>query len=208
MARLLRLVSLLGVNAVPGVGFFLAGWSSSTALVLYWWENVFGSLLIAIRIAAHRKLTQERSDYPDRITFKAFRDDFLSSTIVFTAGHGIFLAVILFFLSREQGTAILNGRELREGLVGMTGFLLVGFCTDLVGLGARSFAWLKGIANVALGRILVVHVTIIFGGAAYAYFRTPAAFFGVFIALKVVLDLAWWWPRPEKTVPDWIDLRH
>ena len=206
-SRLLRLGVILGLNAVPGVGFFLAGWSGSTALILYWWENFFGSLLIAILIVVHRKLTRERSDSPDQKTFAAFRANSLSNLFVFTIGHGIFLAAILFVISQDQHVAMVNAMELRPGLLGMTGFLLAGFYVDLIGLGDRSFAWLKRIGDFTFGRVLVVHLTIIFGGAAYVFFGRVRALLAVFIGLKLLLDLAWWWPSPAKTVPDWTDLR-
>lgn len=206
MARLLRLLSLLGVNAVPAAGVFLSGWSSATALVLYWWENFFGSLLIAARIVVHRRVTRKRGHYGGARTAApraSFLAGFLSEMLLFTTAHGMFLAVILFFLSQQQGAAAgVNRTELEEGLVGMTGFLLAGLSIDLVGLRERPFAWLKHIADVALGRMLVVHLTIIFGGAAYAYFEQPRTFFGVFIGLKVLLDLAWWSAGQEKPVPD------
>ena len=43
----------------PG-GVFLAGWSPATALSLYWWENLIGAALVALRIALHRALTRKR----------------------------------------------------------------------------------------------------------------------------------------------------
>ena len=54
-----RLVPLVGVNAVPLGGVFLAGWSPATALTLYWWESLIGATLVALRIALHRALTRK-----------------------------------------------------------------------------------------------------------------------------------------------------
>lgn len=42
-----RLVPLVGVNAVPLGGVFLAGWSPATARTLYWRENLIGATLVA-----------------------------------------------------------------------------------------------------------------------------------------------------------------
>ncbi|MBI2834124.1 MAG: hypothetical protein HYX76_06825 [Acidobacteria bacterium] len=71
-------------------GIFLGGWSYSTALVLYWWENFFGSLLIAIRIVLHRRLTRKRGHYPRRITFQSDQNG-----VPAPAGRGGFLADFL-----------------------------------------------------------------------------------------------------------------
>src|SRR5256885_1790714 len=109
MASVLRLLTLLGVNAVPGIGIFLGGWSSGTALALYWWENFFGSILIAIRVAVHRRLTHKRGHYVNQVTVRTtiskgrkrvertdgrstFLSGFVTTMLVFTGAHGIFLA--------------------------------------------------------------------------------------------------------------------
>ena len=208
MGRSLRFLSLLGVSAVPGVGFLLAGWSASTALVLYWWENLFGSLLIAARLSVYRRLTRGRDDAPDGAAIRAARSNFLSTMLVFTIAHGYFLSVLLLFIMpRDQGVSLLRPAELTRGFLSMTGFLVAGFCTDLFGLRERPFDWIKSFADGATGRMIVVHLTVIFGGAAYAFFGQPRAMFAVFVGLKLLLDIAWLWPRQEKTAPGWIDLR-
>jgi hypothetical protein len=58
-----RLVPLVGINAVPLGGVFLADWSPATALSLYWWENLIGAALVALRIALHRALTRKRGHH-------------------------------------------------------------------------------------------------------------------------------------------------
>ena len=54
-----RLLPAVGINGVPIAGVFLAGWDGATALSLYWWENLIGSVLIALRILVHRVLTRK-----------------------------------------------------------------------------------------------------------------------------------------------------
>ena len=66
-----RLVPLVGVNAVPVAGVFLAGWDGATALSLYWWENLIGSLLIALRIVVHRALSRKRGHWRLQISLEA-----------------------------------------------------------------------------------------------------------------------------------------
>ena len=224
--RSLRLFSLLGLNAVPAAGIFLGGWSSATALALYWWENFFGALLIGIRIALHRKLTRKRGHYESRITTRtktvagrrvttktigegSYLVGFLVAMLVFTGAHGIFLAAILLLVLPQQlGSAgTMNVAELKEGWLAMSGFLLVGLGIDLIGLRQRPFAWLKQI-DMALGRMVVVHLTIIFGMFAMATLDQPRAFFAVFIGLKTLVNLGSWVPNRDKPVadepPNWI----
>ena len=60
MNQLARLLSSLGLNAVPAAGWFLGDWSAGTTLAVYWFENVAASLLIAARICLHRRVASKR----------------------------------------------------------------------------------------------------------------------------------------------------
>jgi hypothetical protein len=133
-----RLVPLLGVNAVPLGGVFLAGWSPATALTLYWWENLTGSALVALRIALHRALTRKRGhqrlqlglhssvDYEARGRKRREREageagSFLGEFLVYagagTALHGVLLwALLRTFL--ESGP---EGDQLRLGVCSGSG---------------------------------------------------------------------------------------
>jgi hypothetical protein len=220
-ARLIRLLSLLGVEAVPALGYFMGEWSNGTALALYWWENFFGALLIATRIVVHRKVTRKRGHYAGVVTITketrrggrrvretstrpgSFLSQFLITMLVFTGAHGVFLALILFlFLPELHPEAAVNLGDLRDGWIAMSGFLLCGLSIDLVGIRDRPFSWLTRVSDVALGRMVVVHLTIIGGMFAMFYFEQPRAFFGVFIGLKTLMDLSWWAPWHDKPVPE------
>jgi hypothetical protein len=200
-----RLVPLLGVNAVPLGGVFLAGWSPATALTLYWWENLTGSALVALRIALHRALTRKRGhqrlqlglhssvDYEARGRKRREREageagSFLGEFLVYagagTALHGVLLWALLgTFL--ESGP---EGDQLRLGVLGIGFFQLAGFLWDLVGIRRRPFAWIRELAEAAAARVSLIHLTLI---AGFWYTSGPgglSGFFGPFAVLKTMAD--------------------
>src|SRR5437660_1381164 len=100
MRRLWRLLIAIGINAVIIWGVGWEGWSGATALTVYWFENLFGSILVAVRIAIHRWLTRKRGHFRAQLGvtttgpkggFDSFLSEFLAGSLAFTLGHGVFL---------------------------------------------------------------------------------------------------------------------
>lgn len=54
--RVRSLLTALGLNAIPAAGWFFGDWSAGTTLILYWFETLLGTLLVAARILLHRRL--------------------------------------------------------------------------------------------------------------------------------------------------------
>lgn len=96
-----RLLQILGVNSIPAFGYFGAGWSPGTTLIVYWFENLLGSLFVAARIALHRRMTHKRGHYRAMVTktikarsgvgqsvttvaLSTFLSYFLTTSIIFT----------------------------------------------------------------------------------------------------------------------------
>jgi hypothetical protein len=194
-----QLFASLGTNAVPAAGWFFGSWSAGTTLGVYWFENVVASLLIGARIALHRKWSPCRGhthyqprDKERRGAQRSFLQYFLTTSLVFSVAHGFFLGMIIFVLTANgHGDEVgLNGRELATGC-GLVAAMLVGdFAFDLRRLRAQPFAWLERQAEGNLGRVVVVHLSLIFGMAAVAFTGANKAFFGVFIGLKTMADLS------------------
>ncbi len=216
-----RLLQLLGLNSVPVAGFFGAGWSPGTALAVYWVEGLFVILFVSVRIVLHRRFTRKAGHYSaasvrrhgEAVAPKSTRSGSLLSAyllviIPFTLVHGLFLALLLFlFLPQEFGAgAGIAPADLRQGTVGVFVFLALGLAIDLVSLRERSFRSLELGVERAMGRILIVHLTILLGMAAVAYFDAPAAFFGVFAGLKLLGDLGGAFPHRELELepPRWL----
>lgn len=203
-----RLVPLVGINAVPLGGVFLAGWSPATALSLYWWENLSGATLVALRIALHRALTRKRGHRRLQLNLQAnigsnedsrrrrkreredvesgsFLGEFLLVAGAGTAAHGLLLwGVLRGFL--EAGP---EGDQLRLGVLAVGVFQVGGFLFDLIGIRHRPFAWIRELAQATAQRVSLLHLTLIIG---FWFASGPGGLSGVlrpFVVLKALADL-------------------
>jgi len=206
-----RLAQVLGLNSVPVIGLFGEGWSAGTALALYWIETVVGMLFISARIVLHRhksrraghwrkaQFTAQTESERARPVRGSLLSSYLGTAIPFTAVHGLFLGLLLFlFLPREFGpAAAVSASDLGKGVLAMSAFLAVGLLIDLPGLAERPFRWIERLTERAMGRIFIIHLTIIFGMWATAFTDGPSGFFAVFAGLKTFFDLGSSLPQKE-----------
>ena len=193
MNRMLRALQAVAPNLVPAGGWFLAGWEPSTALIVYWAENLIASLAIGIRIALHRRLTRKRGHEG------GFLVGFLGVALVFTLGHGLFLAVILFGV---MDRAIDSGAAI-AGIRWMLLAQLVTLAVDLFFLRGWPFAEIRARTDWMLGRVVMIHIVILFGMFISAG-NTPGIL-PVFIALKTLTDITSLLPYYNpKNPPKWL----
>ena len=214
MTSVFHVVTALAIVAVPAVGWFRGDWSGGTILLIYWFETLAGSVLILARIAAHRRLTPRYGHFryqgpnsgraPRR---NSFASGFALISFAFTAAHGVFLAAILLLLN-HNGNGDLAGVDWRAVLTGcliVVTLLVLDFLFDLVNLKQWSFWQLEQTANTGLGRVIVVHMTLIFGFIGIAVTSAPAALFGTFVVLKTMAALSTVLPQYQpKVAPKWL----
>ena len=211
---LITLLLVLAVNAVPIYGALEFGWSAPTLLVLFWCENAIGIGFTCLRIALHRRFTRKRGHWnvtasggasgglPGKATTLLM--SYAVPSIVFTAAHAIFVFAIAFALaSKHPGDPFwqFSFEQLRIGLEWITAFMLVDFAKDLLMLRGHSYAWIKRYSDQRMGRVIVLHLGIIFGMGALAFFDSPLAPLCVLMGLKALLDLAWSWGSGAEPVP-------
>jgi hypothetical protein len=200
MHAVVAILSVLFNNGLVIWGLGWAGWSGPTALAIYWAENAIGTLFIALRIWLHRWLTRKRGHYRNHlglqvsgdgaqaiksITDRSFLAEYLTTSVVFTLAHGVFVVAIFALIFKEAPDA----ETMRWALLAIGVSQLIGFMCDLVGLGSRSFAWLKLVAGCGLARVLVVQLALIFGIGLAALTGRNAALAIPFAGLKLLVDL-------------------
>jgi hypothetical protein len=214
VTRTVHVLALLVVNAVPVAGWFVEGWSAGTTLVVYWFETVAACVFVSARIVAHRRWNPRRGHVryqPPKSNGQrsqaSFLQGFLVTSLVFSAAHGVFLGVILFMLD-QHGQGDLAGVDWRSVKVGGLYVLIalaIDFVVDLPGLRRWSFWQIEQTANRNLGRVAVVHLTLVLGmfGAAMT---DASALFGVFVVLKTLYALSMALPQWEPaTAPSWLN---
>jgi len=200
-------------NLVPIWGFTQASWSPGTTLALYWVQTAIAIPILTVLIVAHRRLTRKAGHYAGTSTTRdsrgivttrraTFLEGFLWMSIPFTLAHGVFLAVLLGLLWKDA----IDPSDLRTGTIGILNVLAFGFAIDMLSLRNRSFAWIEQRAGTVMQRTLVVHLAIIFGMALAAFTgRDVGALFGVFLALKVLMDVLSELPAYDpKEAPAWL----
>lgn len=208
-----RVLRALGISGVPATGYFGAGWSLSTLLLLYWIETVLVTLVVSVLILVHRHRTRKAGHWNAESTVTTTRKgrtttrtrkttflvSFLQIMVFFTAGHGVFVAVfVLQVFPQEIGPAArVSVAALTDGLVAIALFLLASLLLDFRGIGERPFRWVERLAGRARGRMIVTHLTIIFGATAMSVFEAPLAFLAVFVGLKSLVDLGGLLPDRE-----------
>lgn len=207
-----RLLQAIGVNTVPAAGYFGSAWSIGTTLSLYWIETVFVTLLITLRIVLHRRWTRKaghwnvpfetRTTSAGRTSVRRGKTTFLAGFLlvmgIFTAAHGIFLALMVFLVvPKEAPSEAVAFADLQAGATAMATVLGLGLAVDLVGIRDRPFRWIERMAGLAQGRMVVTHLTIILGMGAMAIWNAPWALFAVFIGLKSLIDFGGVFPERD-----------
>ena len=210
---MIALLALLAVNAVPAAGWFLQGWSAGTTLVVYWFENVAVCLFVAARIIANQRKNPRRGHFKyqapksaGRGSRTSFVNGFLVTSLAFSAAHGVFLGVILFVLDKngQAGLADVAWHQVRNGCLGVLVILAIEFVVDLPWLRRWTFWQIEQTANRSLGRVAVVHLTLVLGMFG-AVMTDASAVFGVFVVLKTLNALSMALPQWEPTTaPRWL----
>jgi hypothetical protein len=215
MRRALHVAQLVGLNAVPVVGVVGGGWSSATALALYWCETVLLAALIAVRIELHRQATRKRGHYlamnitsttggrtTRRQSVLPYSVFFVLAAVLSAAAQGIFL----FFVLRQGGLlASVRPDDMAVGLRAVALFVALGFLIDLIGLRDRPFAWINAISLRAARRMLVVQMVIIIGVVAVGWLGAPEAVLIAFVVFKLLTDIGSQLPEYNpRHAPAWL----
>ena len=200
--RWLNLLFVLLINAVPLVGVKMFGWSVGVVLMLYWVENLLTAAFTTARIALHRALTRKRghwrggtlgSKVNNKPSSSGLLGEYALMAFVFTLAHGIFVVAIVFLIGEnkpELENWTFSYEQFRQGALQMLALMSADFLIDALQMRSRSFAWIKAYTEKRMGRVLILHLAIIFGMGAMAMTESPFAVLYVLIGLKTLWDLA------------------
>jgi hypothetical protein len=197
---------VLAASLVPLAGVLGFGWSASTLLLVFWGETLLSGTANVARIALHRRLTRASGHYRQhlkdsrrRVTRGSkggttFLAEYATVLYVFTFAHGLFLGAFLAMLHnnwRGDGPSPwrIDLPSFRNGILAVAGITVFELLYDLMSLGGQPFSWLKERVQVALGRVVILHLVVIFGAFLMMRFETPMSFLGILVGLKALMDL-------------------
>mgnify|MGYP001815113000 CR=1 FL=1 len=187
------------VNLLPLAGVLWLDWDVTALMILYWSENLVLGFYTLVKMLTVSPL----GGLPMGLFFLVHYGGFC-------AGHGLFILIMLvdadfepmpgenwpFFLVFVQ---LLVGivREVIEvappaWLVAFGALFLshgVSFLVNFLWGGERRRLRLKELMTAPYSRIIVLHVTVILGGAAVMALGQPVAMLLVLVALKLALDV-------------------
>jgi hypothetical protein len=201
--RVVAIFVVLVTNAIPVYGVLRLHWSVANVLVLFWIENLLVAAFTCLRIAAHRALTLKRGHWRQGQLGAMSSDavgrgatllgDYATIAFVFTLAHGVFVLAITFILGHNQPNEpnwLFSFGALRQGVLLLFGVLAVSFLADLPGMRQRRFAWIRLVVQQRMGRVLVLHLAIIFGMMAMGATNSALGLLFVLIGLKTLWELA------------------
>ena len=199
---------LLAVNLVPLVGVLLFGWSLHALLVIYWLESgVIGALNVPkILLASGSDVPENFSAtvngrsvdlsgptepkdglhlYPGNVPIAGF---FIMHYGIFWVVHGVF---VLSFPAFAPGSGV-GGFGVGTVLLGVSGMVVShagSFLTNFVGR-EEYRATSPGVQmKEPYRRVIVLHLTIIFGAFGIAMLGAPLAALLLLVGLKTAADL-------------------
>lgn len=178
------LSTLVLANLWPPVGVVFFQWTVFSVVFLFWLENV----IVGLFNLARMWMAQGGSANPGgKLAMIPF---FAVHYGIFTLVHGIF--VLALFGGGGVGSV---AQALRETHVGAAALALAGshgvsFVFNFMGSGEFRTATLDTLMAQPYGRVVVLHLVIIFGGFVIISLGAPMIPLALLVILKIGLDVA------------------
>lgn len=213
----LPLAFLIAANLIPVAGVMLWGWSVFEIVVLYWFENVVIGAVNILKLATVSGDLSEPKDRHDppgmpdylrkpvapgiaRHGVKLFLIPFFTFHYgMFCFVHGVFVFTLLggkgggFMESGPfSGMGGMIGRVADSGgkwfVIAIIASHLVSFGWNFIGKGEYRRATASDVMKAPYGRIVVLHITIIFGAFVITALGSPVFLLFLLIVGKILLD--------------------
>lgn len=201
-------VALLVANAIPLVGALFLGWSLWTILAIYWLENGIVGLYSLAKILLAQGDVAPGLDAVARARLNAipavvhralFAIFFPIHYGFFWVGHGVFVLGFLPAWSSLATRGGLGGPSAVAAAVDWPAAALgaatlvvshgISFLVNFLWRGEFRSASPAALVSAPYARVIVLHLTILFGAWAVILLGTPVAALLVLVLVKTVLDL-------------------
>lgn len=188
--RFLPLAFIIGGNLVPLIGVLAWGWDVFSIFVLYWLENIVIGILMIVRIVIAS--ATDIAGFFGGLFLAAF---FTFHYGLFMLGHGVFVFSLF-------GAGAIDTQEFLPDFIGaLNDAQIKGFGYALIGIiiaeafqnfrprppeQDQSLSFIVG----PYGRLIILHVTLIFGGMLTLSLGEPVWALVMLIALKIGFEVA------------------
>ncbi|HET7039635.1 MAG TPA: DUF6498-containing protein [Gemmatimonadales bacterium] len=177
-------LALIGANLVPVFGVFALDWAVFPLVLLFWLENVIVGAFNVLRI-----LTARPEDPLARVARFGMAPFFAVHYGGFTLVHGIFVFALF-----GRGAPWAETIHQTTGVLWGAGALLLShgfsFATNWLGAGEYRNADVKALMFQPYARVVVLHLTIIFGGMLLMSLGSPRPGLLLLVGLKILMDAA------------------
>lgn len=171
-------LSLIAANLVPIFGVLFMGWDVGSILLLYWIESLVIGILNIPKILMAKGF----------IVLNIFNAAFFAVHFGgFSAGHGLFLKEMF-----EVDLSVKSILTWDPITIAAVSFFVSHFISMVINFfGRREYEKRTSSEQMfaPYGRVVVMHLTIIFGGILAQKFGAPAFALLVLIAIKTTIDL-------------------
>ena len=180
-------LALCAANLYPLIGVLFLGWNTFYLLLLFWMENVVIGFYTIIKMLL---VPGAKSGWAAKLAMVSF---FCVHYGIFTLVHGIFVFVIFGADFGGQGTEILWHGILSYQLPWAALALFISHGISLsqnyLSLGEYEQSNLISVMQQPYGRVVILHLAIIFGGFFVMMLGSPVIGLVILIILKIALDL-------------------
>jgi hypothetical protein len=180
--------TLIVANMIPLIGVVFFEWSLFAIMYLYWLENVIIGVFNVLRMSRAEgvidpKHTIEMGDKP-------YTDERRTALIVFFVVHyGIFTTVHGAFISIVFGPYDIGLISALAGVLGLIVSHWVSYVTNYIGAGEYKKVSAPTLFILPYKRIIILHMSIIFGGFLVFLLGVPTIALGCFIFMKTWVDV-------------------
>jgi hypothetical protein len=185
-------IILILANLLPLYGVAFMDWEVFPLLFLYWVENVIVGVINVLKMLICSPENIAR--WAGKIFLIPF---FCFHYGMFTLVHGIFVVGLFggFFTNDAEFPdaniflSTITGYQLYWAILALALSHLISFVYNYIGKGEYKKANVSELMNQPYGRVVVLHLTIIFGGFLISALGSPKFALVLLIAIKAFIDI-------------------
>lgn len=185
-------IALVLANLVPVFGVLVLHWEVFPLMFLFWSENVIVGGFNVLKMLANQP--ESPVMWIGKLFFVPF---FCVHYGMFTYVHGIFVMGMFGdrfnhmrgFPNASGFWSAVTENKLGWAILGLAVSHGVSFVTNYIGKGEYQRVGLQQLMSQPYGRIVVMHIAILFGGFAVMALHSPTPALLLLVALKTAFDL-------------------